>query len=118
MLAMSMVVSPWWLLYYFWNEHEVTIFLSKISFLYVGLFVSINAVCGACILRFAPSGNGSLPMYLAAPIALYGFVIGATWIDASYLFRHHLGNTGWMNPSHYLFFLFSLNEGTLVTDSN
>jgi len=36
----------------------------------------------ALVLRFAPAGEGQMALFAATPIALYGFIIGATWIDA------------------------------------
>lgn len=43
-------------------------------------------VIAAMILRFAPGGEGSMAMIAATPVALYGFVMAATWID--YIANH------------------------------
>eukprot|EP00561_Arcocellulus_cornucervis_P004255 CAMPEP_0185822556 /NCGR_PEP_ID=MMETSP1322-20130828/26937_1 /TAXON_ID=265543 /ORGANISM="Minutocellus polymorphus, Strain RCC2270" /LENGTH=80 /DNA_ID=CAMNT_0028520035 /DNA_START=93 /DNA_END=331 /DNA_ORIENTATION=+ len=33
-------------------------------------------------MRYAPGGDGNMNLLIAGPIALYGFVVAATWIDA------------------------------------
>jgi len=42
-----------------------------------GIAVAVALV----VLRYAPSGEGTMSMAVAAPIALVGFVVAATWID-------------------------------------
>ena len=32
------------------------------------------------MIRYAPSGDGTMADYISVPIALYGFVVAATWI--------------------------------------
>mmetsp|Transcript_9975 Transcript_9975/g.12576 ORF Transcript_9975/g.12576 Transcript_9975/m.12576 type:complete len:197 (-) Transcript_9975:38-628(-) len=48
----------------------------------MGVFVAVTLPLGLMILRYAPGGEGTMATFLAVPIALYGFVIAATWIDA------------------------------------
>ena len=33
------------------------------------------------MLRYAPSSDGAMPIYISAPIALFGFFVAASWID-------------------------------------
>ena len=72
--------SPVWFAYYIWVGHEINL-LSKDSIVYFLFFWGFTAVAAFMVLRHAPGGEGSMAMSVAAPIALYGFIIAATWID-------------------------------------
>jgi solute carrier family 24 (sodium/potassium/calcium exchanger), member 6 len=82
LVALSLALSPWWLVFYLWSKHDFNLFaggwVHSLSFLIVELCVCAFALC---ILRFAPDRNGEIALIYSTPIALYGFVIAATWID-------------------------------------
>jgi sodium/potassium/calcium exchanger 6 len=46
----------------------------------MAIFLSIMTVFGIMVIRYAPSGEGTMISYFSVPIALYGFVVAATWI--------------------------------------
>lgn len=76
-----MAVSPFWLGLYLWMEHEIPIFTLQGSF-YMLILVGVATGIGALILRYAPAGEGHMALFAATPIGLYGFVVGAMWVDA------------------------------------
>jgi len=78
-IALSMALSPLWFAFYLLG-HEINLF-SKSLILYFMIYWAIAIVIGASILRLAPGGEGNMSMVAAAPVALYGFVMAATWID-------------------------------------
>ncbi|GAX27176.1 solute carrier family 24 (sodium/potassium/calcium exchanger), member 6 [Fistulifera solaris] len=80
LVALSMVLSPVWFMYYLWRSHSFNMF-SDLGWLY--FLLAWMAMCAAamCILRYAPNGEGEISLPIATPIALYGFIIAATWID-------------------------------------
>jgi sodium/potassium/calcium exchanger 6 len=80
LVSLSIAISPLWLAFYLWKEHNVQVFSSQVVFYMVTLHL-IAFGMGALVLRFAPAGDGNMALFAATPIALYGFVIGATWID-------------------------------------
>jgi len=77
---LSVAVSPLWLGFYLWKEHDVAVFTLDGLF-YMGAFWVLMISIAALVLRYAPVGQGNMALFAAAPIALYGFIIGATWID-------------------------------------
>lgn len=78
LVALAMLLSPLWLTFYMWSNNDTNILGLVLLIIWLGL-----AAIALSILRLAPAGpDGQMIMYAAAPIALYGFVIGATWIDA------------------------------------
>lgn len=81
LVALSLVLSPVWFGVYLWNEHEMNLFwLNGVP--YIGITVVICIVMGAFIVRYAPGGSdGVMTLLISTPIALYGFVIAAPWID-------------------------------------
>ena len=80
LVALSLAVSPLWFVYYLYDGHEINL-LAGDKWPYVVVFEAIVVCFALCLLRFAPGGTGELSLALATPIALYGFVIAATWID-------------------------------------
>jgi sodium/potassium/calcium exchanger 6 len=60
--------------------HEINL-LSKSTLPYFLTYWAVCVMVGILVLRFAPGGEGHMAMFAAAPIALYGFVMAATWID-------------------------------------
>jgi len=80
LIALSIILSPHWFAYYIWSGHDVNMF-AKGSIIYFSTFCMLTLFAGLSILRYAPGGEGRMAMAVAAPIALYGFIIAATWID-------------------------------------
>lgn len=81
LVALSLVLSPIWFGVYLWNEHDTNIFW-KDGIPYVAILVGFFLVLAALVIRFAPGGaDGVMSLTMATPIALYGFVVAATWID-------------------------------------
>ena len=66
---------------YLSSEHGVPIF-TKEGMFYIGILTAITTVTGALVLRYAPAGEGNMALFAATPIALYGFIIGAMWVDS------------------------------------
>eukprot|EP00573_Skeletonema_grethae_P003116 CAMPEP_0201690490 /NCGR_PEP_ID=MMETSP0578-20130828/3927_1 /ASSEMBLY_ACC=CAM_ASM_000663 /TAXON_ID=267565 /ORGANISM="Skeletonema grethea, Strain CCMP 1804" /LENGTH=862 /DNA_ID=CAMNT_0048175503 /DNA_START=34 /DNA_END=2622 /DNA_ORIENTATION=- len=77
LVALSLVLSPLWVGVYAWNNFDTNIWGWQ-----MGVFMSIALPLGLMLLRYAPGGEGTMATFLAVPIALYGFIIAATWIDA------------------------------------
>jgi solute carrier family 24 (sodium/potassium/calcium exchanger), member 6 len=80
LVALSLAVSPLWFVYYLWSGHDFNMLAGGRWPFFLILELAVCAFA-LCILRFAPSGNGEMALAFATPIALYGFVIAATWID-------------------------------------
>jgi solute carrier family 24 (sodium/potassium/calcium exchanger), member 6 len=78
MVAASLSLSPLWFAFYMWSEHAVNAFWNPPLF-YVHFVVCLGM--GALVVRHAPGGDGVMNLMVATPIALYGFVMAATWID-------------------------------------
>eukprot|EP00580_Thalassiosira_gravida_P015578 CAMPEP_0201661904 /NCGR_PEP_ID=MMETSP0494-20130426/4135_1 /ASSEMBLY_ACC=CAM_ASM_000839 /TAXON_ID=420259 /ORGANISM="Thalassiosira gravida, Strain GMp14c1" /LENGTH=469 /DNA_ID=CAMNT_0048140137 /DNA_START=205 /DNA_END=1613 /DNA_ORIENTATION=+ len=76
LVALSLALSPLWLSVYGYTSFDVNLWGWK-----MGIFVACTFIGGLMILRYAPGGDGTMAAVLAVPIALYGFVIAATWID-------------------------------------
>ena len=81
LVALSMVLSPVWLGVYLWTGYEINLFwYNGVS--YVGIAMAVALVVAALVIRYAPGGSeGVMTLAVSTPIALYGFVIAATWID-------------------------------------
>ena len=84
-VALSVLCSPLWFLYYLWNVHHWNVLATEV-WPVAACFEIIACALALCILRFAPSGEGQepnreMPLVFSTPIALYGFVMAATWID-------------------------------------
>ena len=86
LVGLSLIVSPIWFVFYLWHGHDTNLLGTSVTkwmiFVVLELCVTIFALC---IIRYAPrggpNGNGEMSLLIATPIALYGFVIAATWID-------------------------------------
>jgi len=76
LVALSLVLSPLWFGVYFMTQFSMNIW--GIGMI---VFTSIMFVFGLLVVRYAPGGEGTLATILAVPIALYGFIVAATWID-------------------------------------
>jgi sodium/potassium/calcium exchanger 6 len=44
------------------------------------IFLSIMSILGILVIRYAPGGDGTMAAYISVPVALFGFVVAATWI--------------------------------------
>ena len=82
LVALSLILSPVWFGLNMWHLNDVDLFwLNGVS--YIGIAVAVFLVLGALIIRYAPGGSdGVMTLLVSTPIALYGFVIAATWIDS------------------------------------
>jgi sodium/potassium/calcium exchanger 6 len=80
LVALSFAVSPWWFIFYLHRSNDINV-LSNGGWVYFVIVEAIICCCSLCILRFSPGGEGSMPLVFSGPIALYGFVMAATWID-------------------------------------
>jgi len=80
LIALAIVVSPLWFAYYIYSGHEINL-LSKHSIFYFLIVWGLTLFAAASVLRYAPGGDGQMAIGVATPIALYGFIIAATWID-------------------------------------
>jgi len=79
MVGVSLALSPLWFAYFLF-DHGLKV-LSRKVIISFSLLWTFNILIALLILRFAPSVEGKMPMVIAAPIALYGFVMAAAWID-------------------------------------
>jgi solute carrier family 24 (sodium/potassium/calcium exchanger), member 6 len=79
LVALSLALSPVWLFHYMSDNFGFDIVRNWYIVLLVIGMVTIGA---AALMRCAPSGeDANLSIVVATPIALYGFIIAATWID-------------------------------------
>jgi len=77
MVAISIMISPYWLAWYFNAQSGLNIFVAE----YIPLFL-VPIFVGLLVARFAPSGEGPMHVFVSVPITLYGFIIAATYLDA------------------------------------
>ena len=75
-VALSLSLSPFWVAFYSSTQMDIAV-SDHLHFLYVACVVSVLA--GALIIRHG--GIESLSLWVTIPVALYGFVVAATWID-------------------------------------
>ncbi|KAL9189627.1 hypothetical protein ACHAXT_009302 [Thalassiosira profunda] len=76
LVALSFALSPLWLGYYFWSNFDVDLWGWMMAVL-----VAASTFVGLLVMRYAPGGDGTMATIFAVPIALYGFMVAATWID-------------------------------------
>ena len=76
LLALSLILSPVWLLFYLRTEFDIDIYSHARSFT---VSASLLVLSGVCVLRY--SDKVSLPLWAEIPTAIYGFAVAATWID-------------------------------------
>ena len=76
LVALSLVLSPIWLGIYFY------VFFDKFLLWECLVLCGLMMIAALFIMRYAPGGDGNMNLLIAGPIALYGFVVAATWIDA------------------------------------
>ena len=75
-VALSLAISPIWIAFYLSSQMGVSI-NEHLHYLYISCAASLFA--GAMIIRYG--GADSLSLWALVPVALYGFVVAATWID-------------------------------------
>mmetsp|Transcript_1163 Transcript_1163/g.2414 ORF Transcript_1163/g.2414 Transcript_1163/m.2414 type:complete len:829 (-) Transcript_1163:186-2672(-) len=77
LVAISLAFSPIWAAVYLMENFDINLWGLEIL-----IMLSIMLFFGLMVLRFAPTGDGTMSTIVAVPIALYGFMVAATWIDA------------------------------------
>lgn len=75
-----MSLSPLWFTYYLHVQHDIELW-SGMLLPYFMAYFGISLLIGILVLRFAPGGEGNMSLIAATPIAFYGFIMAATWID-------------------------------------
>ena len=75
-VALSLAISPIWIAFYLSSQTEVAV-NEHLHYLYI--FCAVSLFAGAMIIRYG--GADSLSLWALVPVALYGFVVSATWID-------------------------------------
>eukprot|EP00546_Thalassionema_frauenfeldii_P018297 CAMPEP_0178894700 /NCGR_PEP_ID=MMETSP0786-20121207/165_1 /TAXON_ID=186022 /ORGANISM="Thalassionema frauenfeldii, Strain CCMP 1798" /LENGTH=592 /DNA_ID=CAMNT_0020564825 /DNA_START=398 /DNA_END=2176 /DNA_ORIENTATION=+ len=78
-VAASIAISPIWFAFYLWAEREINVFWDPTPYFFIHF--AVCALFALLVVRYAPANDGVLNLYIAAPIALYGFIVAATWID-------------------------------------
>uniref|UniRef100_A0A7S4N156 Sodium/calcium exchanger membrane region domain-containing protein n=1 Tax=Odontella aurita TaxID=265563 RepID=A0A7S4N156_9STRA len=81
LVALSLAVSPLWIGTYLLVQYEINLFWAG-GFPYVPVLVLVFGLFGALIMRYAPGGDSNMALFVSGPIAFYGFIVAATWIDA------------------------------------
>lgn len=79
-VALSVAVSPLWFLYYLQAQHDIALSSTALTPQFL-VYFGVSILIGLLVLRFAPGGEGNMSLIAATPIALYGFIMAATWID-------------------------------------
>jgi len=79
-VALSMALAPLWFSYYLLAQHDINLWSEELFSCFL-IYFGVSCVIGLLILRFAPGGEGNMSLVVATPIAFYGFVMAATWID-------------------------------------
>jgi len=81
LVALSLALSPLWLGTYFLVQYEINLWWAG-GVPYIPIMFVVFVVAGALVLRYAPGGDANMALFVSGPIAFYGFVVAATWIDA------------------------------------
>ncbi|KAL7554387.1 hypothetical protein ACHAWF_017832, partial [Thalassiosira exigua] len=82
LVAVSIALSPLWLLFYLSTKLEdFNPFCTNDCFPPAILPCCISFGLGVLIVKYGPTEAASFPLRYSIPIALYGFLIAATWID-------------------------------------
>jgi len=81
LVALALVCSPVWFGIYLLQFKGINSF-DLIGIPWFWIHEGIAILCALCVIRWAPGGEGPMSLFFACPIALYGFIIAATWIDA------------------------------------
>jgi len=75
-VALSLSISPIWVAFYSSSQMGITV---KDHLHFVHVSCAVTLIAGAMIIRYC--GSHSFPPWALIPVALYGFVVAATWID-------------------------------------
>lgn len=79
-VALSVPVSTLWFSCYLYIQHDIELW-SDACLPYFLIYLGVCFLIGILVLRFAPGGAGNMSLIAATPIAFYGFIMAATWID-------------------------------------
>ena len=85
LVALALVFSPLWFGLYLYVQHDKNIWDIRMA-----IFIAIMAFVGMMVIRYAPGGDGSMAAHFSIPIALYGFIVAATWIGKFILHKCRL----------------------------
>lgn len=75
LVALALTLSPLWFGFYLHMQFDINLWDIRMA-----IFVSVMTLFGILVIRYAPEGNGTMAAYISVPVALYGFVVAATWI--------------------------------------
>jgi len=78
LVAVSIILSPLWLRYYFNDQFGYDLSATYIGYVFYGSALLV----GMIVMRYAPGGDGPMDLYMVVPLTLYGFAIAATWLDS------------------------------------
>ena len=90
LIALSTALSPLWMALYVYLTHDVMLLFGGGSGsigsggIFFWMYWIVSILIALAFLRWAPGGTeGSdiLSLWISTPLALYGFVMAATWID-------------------------------------
>ena len=79
-IALSIALSPLWSAFYMYKSHDTNVFAKDWIVIFLP-FWGLSTFVAVLLVRYAPADENSMSMWIATPIALYGFIIAATWID-------------------------------------
>eukprot|EP00814_Leptocylindrus_danicus_P006613 CAMPEP_0116008492 /NCGR_PEP_ID=MMETSP0321-20121206/2889_1 /TAXON_ID=163516 /ORGANISM="Leptocylindrus danicus var. danicus, Strain B650" /LENGTH=796 /DNA_ID=CAMNT_0003477313 /DNA_START=64 /DNA_END=2454 /DNA_ORIENTATION=+ len=80
-VALSLMLSPIWIAFYLRFNYDIDLFWSD-GISYLTCLMTISTFLGCLVIRYAPVGPGPMSLGVATPIALWGFIVAATWIDS------------------------------------
>ena len=75
LIALALALSPLWFGFYLYIQFDANLWDIRIV-----IFLSVMTLLGMLVIRYAPGGDGTMIAYISVPVALYGFVVAATWI--------------------------------------
>jgi len=81
LVAAAAALGPLWIGIYAMLQHDVNLFMFG-GFPYIEIFTFGSALVGLFIIKFAPTEEVDLSLKVSVPLALVGFIMAATWIDA------------------------------------
>lgn len=77
LLALSVALSPLWMLFYFWKQFDWEIGITLVI-----KWTLPFLVLGVLVLRFGPRGQFPMKsLWATVPLTLLGFAVSATWLD-------------------------------------
>jgi sodium/potassium/calcium exchanger 6 len=75
LVALALAFSPLWFGFYLHMQFDIDLWDIRMV-----IFLSIMSILGILVIRYAPGGDGTMAAYISVPVALFGFVVAATWI--------------------------------------